>query len=146
MNLDIHQSWKPYLKSEFEKPYFKELIAFIQTEYRTTQCFPKQADIFNAFNLCIDFILLNNIYGVDIDRQAVEVSKLSLLLQVLEGETDESLGQQLSLWQERALPDLGNNIKCGNSLIGPEYFQSQLIPDDNEMRRVNPFDWDIEFH
>jgi len=91
-------------------------------------------------------ILLNNIYGVDIDRQAVEVSKLSLLLQVLEGETDESLGQQLSLWQERALPDLGNNIKCGNSLIGPEYFQSQLIPDDNEMRRVNPFDWDIEFH
>ena len=67
-------------------------------------------------------ILLNNIYGVDIDRQAVEVTKLSLLLKVLEGETEETLGQQLSLWRERALPDLGDNIKCGNSLIGPDYF------------------------
>ena len=90
-------------------------------------------------------ILLNNIYGVDIDRQAVEVTKLSLLLQVLEGETDETLGQQLSLWRERALPDLGNNIKCGNSLIGPDYFETQLMPDEAEMRRVNPFDWEAEF-
>ncbi len=90
-------------------------------------------------------ILLNNIYGVDIDRQAVEVTKLSLLLQVLEGETDETLGQQLSLWRERALPDLGNNIKCGNSLIGLDYFEAQLMPDEAEMRRINPFDWQAEF-
>jgi len=90
-------------------------------------------------------ILLNNIYGVDIDRQAVEVTKLSLLLKVLEGETEETLGQQLSLWRERALPDLGNNIKCGNSLIGPDYFKAQLMPDEEEMRRVNPFDWETEF-
>jgi len=82
---------------------------------------------------------------VDIDRQAVEVTKLSLLLQVLEGETEETLGQQLSLWRERALPDLGNNIKCGNSLIGPDYFETQLMPDEAEMRRVNPFDWQAEF-
>ena len=90
-------------------------------------------------------ILLNSIYGVDIDRQAVEVTKLSLLLQVLEGETEETLGQQLSLWRERALPDLGSNIKCGNSLIGPDYFEAQLMPDEQEMRRVNPFDWEGEF-
>ena len=36
-------------------------------------------------------ILLANIYGVDIDTQAVEVTKLSLLLKVLEGETQQSL-------------------------------------------------------
>jgi len=90
-------------------------------------------------------ILLNNIYGVDIDRQAVEVTKLSLLLKVLEGETDETLGQQLTLWRERALPDLGDNIKCGNSLIGPDYFEAQLMPDEEEMRRVNPFDWEAGF-
>ncbi|MEE8389712.1 MAG: N-6 DNA methylase, partial [Anaerolineae bacterium] len=90
-------------------------------------------------------ILLNNIHGVDIDRQAVEVTKLSLLLKVLEGETEETLGQQLSLWRERALPDLGNNIKCGNSLIGPDYFAAQLMPGEEEMRRVNPFDWEAEF-
>jgi hypothetical protein len=90
-------------------------------------------------------ILLNNIYGVDIDRQAVEVTKLSLLLKVLEGETDETLGQQLMLWRERALPDLGDNIKCGNSLIEPDYFEAQLMPDEEEMRRVNPFDWKAGF-
>jgi len=82
---------------------------------------------------------------VDVDRQAVEVTKLSLLLKVLEDETDETLGQQLSLWQERALPDLANNIKCGNSLIGPDYFEGQLLPDEQELRRVNPFDWQREF-
>jgi len=90
-------------------------------------------------------ILLDNIYGVDIDRQAVEVTKLSLLLKVLEGENQETLGQQLALWRERALPDLGDNIKCGNSLIGPDYFEAQLMPDEEEMRRVNPFDWEAEF-
>jgi hypothetical protein len=36
-------------------------------------------------------ILTAHIFGVDIDRQAVEVTKLSLLLKVLEGENDESL-------------------------------------------------------
>ena len=61
-------------------------------------------------------ILLNNIYGVDIDSQAVEVTKFSLLLKVLEGENQDSLTRQLKIWRERALPDLGNNIKCGNSL------------------------------
>jgi len=90
-------------------------------------------------------ILLDHIYGVDIDRQAVEVTKLSLLLKVLEGETDETLGQQLRLWRERALPDLDGNIKCGNSLIGPDYFEGRLLPDEEEVRRVNPFDWEAEF-
>ncbi|MFO7667351.1 MAG: DNA methyltransferase [Desulfobacterales bacterium] len=67
-------------------------------------------------------ILLNNIYGVDIDHQAVEVTKLSLLLKVLEGEDEQSIGRQMALFQERVLPDLSNNIKCGNSLIGPDFY------------------------
>jgi len=86
-------------------------------------------------------ILLNNIFGVDIDRQAVEVTKLSLLLKVLEGETQETLGKQLSLFKERALPNLDANIRCGNSLIGMDYFAGQLMPDADELRRVNPLDW-----
>jgi type I restriction-modification system DNA methylase subunit/predicted type IV restriction endonuclease len=90
-------------------------------------------------------ILLNNIYGVDIDRQAVEVTKLSLLLRVLEGENEETLTQQFTIWRERALPDLGENVKCGNSLIGPDYFEGRLMRDEEELRRVNPFDWEREF-
>ena len=90
-------------------------------------------------------ILLNNIYGVDIDPQAVEVTKLSLLLKILEGENAATLEQQRLPLDERALPDLDNNIKCGNSLIGPDYFSDMLIPDREEMKRINPFDWKHEF-
>ena len=82
---------------------------------------------------------------MDIDSQAVEVTKLSLLLKVLEGESDETLKRQLSFVHERALPDLGQNIKCGNFLSRPDYFAGQLMPDEDEMRRVNPFDWQAEF-
>jgi len=92
-------------------------------------------------------ILLNNIFGVDIDHQAVEVTKLSLLLKVLEGEDEQSIGKQMRLFQERVLPDLSNNIKCGNSLIGPDFYnQRQLsVFDEEEIYRVNAFDWNAEF-
>ncbi len=85
-------------------------------------------------------ILLNNVYGVDIDPQAVEVTKLSLLLKVL-----ENASGQMELGMERILPDLGNNIKCGNSLVGEDYFEGKLIVDDDERQRINPFDWKREF-
>ncbi len=91
-------------------------------------------------------ILLNNICGVDIDLQAVEVTKLSLQLKVLEGENQETLSQQLTLFKERALPDLGENIKCGNSLIDPDFYDGQTsLFDEEEMYRVNAFDWEAEF-
>ena len=92
-------------------------------------------------------ILLDNIFGVDIDSQAVETTKLSLLLKVLEGETQQSLQPVLRLFHERALPDLGNNIKCGNSLIGPDFYQQQQMSllDDEERYRINVFDWHAEF-
>ncbi|MBI5797074.1 MAG: N-6 DNA methylase [Planctomycetes bacterium] len=108
-------------------------------------------------------ILLNNIYGVDIDPQAVEVTKLSLLLKVLEGESEQTIVKQLKMFHERALPDLGNNIKCGNSLIGTDFYNTPLTPlfrgekmdsplargaggvSDEERYRINPFDWEKEF-
>ena len=92
-------------------------------------------------------ILTTHIYGVDIDPQAVEVTKLSLLLKVLEGENEQTLGSQLRLFQERALPDLARNIKCGNSLIGPEFDHGQQLGllDDEARYRINAFDWAAEF-
>ena len=85
-------------------------------------------------------ILLDNIFGVDIDLQAVEVTKLSLLLKVLEGASG-----QMALGLERVLPDLDNNIKCGNSLIGPDYYEGQMFPDEEERYRVNAFNWKAAF-
>ena len=65
---------------------------------------------------------------MDIDPQAVEVTKLSLLLKVLEGEERaDASDQQLALFPERVLPDLGHNIRCGNSLIGPDFYEGQQL-------------------
>ena len=80
-------------------------------------------------------ILQNNIYGVDIDPQAVEVSMMSLYIKALEGE--RTLPQNKEL-----LPSLANNIKCGNSLIGYDFFEQQTLIEDEERERINPFDWD----
>jgi type I restriction-modification system DNA methylase subunit len=90
-------------------------------------------------------ILTTHIFGVDIDPQAVEVTKLSLLLKVLEGETDQSLSLSQLAFGDRALPNLADNIKCGNSLIGPDYFTGKLFADPEEMKRVNAFDWNLGF-
>ncbi len=92
-------------------------------------------------------ILLNNIYGVDIDPQAVEVTKLSLLLKVLEGESQQTISNQLRLFHERALPDLSANIKCGNSLIGPDFYtdRQKTLLDEEEIYRINAFNWQTEF-
>ena len=92
-------------------------------------------------------ILVNSIYGVDIDQQAVEVTKLALLLKVLEGESEEAIGKNLSLFHERALPDLGDNIKCGNSLVGSEFYNQGELPDlsNDDHFRINAFDWEDEF-
>jgi len=88
-------------------------------------------------------VLMNNIFGVDLDPQAVEVTKLSLLLKVLEHETKETINQQQKLFQERVLPNLDNNIKCGNSLVGSEFYRNKQITLSNETinKRVNIFDW-----
>ncbi|MEK6743472.1 MAG: N-6 DNA methylase [Nitrospirota bacterium] len=149
--LDWHQEW--YVKDDPKKWATSKNPTLYQVQggdYRLTTAERKR-------------ILLNNIYGVDIDTQAVEVTKLSLLLKVLEGENSQTL--QSTFIHERALPDLGDNIKCGNSLIGPDFYQNDLFVgaalrgrpvsgqphgvaptiDDEERLRVNVFDWDKEF-
>jgi type I restriction-modification system DNA methylase subunit/predicted type IV restriction endonuclease len=134
--LDYHRDW--YSKDGIEKnAKGKEpkLTKVLSGEWRLSTTERKR-------------ILLNNIHGVDIDSQAVEVTKLSLLLKVLEGENEQSLAQQMTLWHERALPDLENNIKCGNSLIGLDYYNGvqEALPlyneDDEERNKINAFDWE----
>ena len=89
-------------------------------------------------------ILTNNIYGVDIDVNAVEVTKLSLLLKVLEDENKDVLEQQQKLYQEKVLPNLSYNIKCGNSLIGNDILDQEELEHD-EILKLNPFNWEHEF-
>lgn len=85
-------------------------------------------------------ILVNNIYGVDIDHQACEVAQLSLYLKLLEDETTASArGYQLE-FKETLLPNLSKNIVCGNSLIGRDILTEQLFASDEE-RKLNPMDF-----
>jgi REP element-mobilizing transposase RayT len=65
-------------------------------------------------------ILENNIFGVDINEESVEIAKLSLWLRTAE--------------RGRKLSDLSNNIKCGNSLI-----------DDPDVAVDKAFKWEEEF-
>lgn len=84
-------------------------------------------------------ILINNIFGVDLDSNAVEVTKLSLLLKCMEGETEASINQQFRLFNERVLPTLDNNVRSGNSLIDTDFYDSQL--DFGEEKQIRPFSW-----
>ena len=52
MDVNIHESWKPYLQGEFAKPYFENLIAFVKDEYSQQKCFPPGKNIFAAFDWC----------------------------------------------------------------------------------------------
>jgi len=73
-----------------------------------------QVELFERFN-----ILKDNIYGVDIDEQAIQISRLNLLLRVLN--------------EKASMPTLGHNLRVGNSLLS--------FGDNN----LKPFDWKEEF-
>lgn len=51
MTFNITPSWKKKLNDELEKPYFKDLLKFVEAEYEKSDCFPKPENIFKAFEL-----------------------------------------------------------------------------------------------
>lgn len=88
-------------------------------------------------------VLLNNLYGVDLDPNAVEVTKLSLLLKCMEGETTASIQHSLDFAHERILPTLDENVLWGNSLIDTDYYDAEL--DLGGDRKTRPFNWQRSF-
>ena len=73
-----------------------------------------------TFTYHSESILENNLFGVDLNEESVEIAKLSLWLRTAE--------------PNRKLNSLNNNIKCGNSLI-----------DDPEVAGDKAFNWQQEF-
>jgi type I restriction-modification system DNA methylase subunit len=86
-------------------------------------------------------IVTRNLFGVDIDPQAVEVAQMSLYLKILEAETGASLHERPRLFPGPYLPSLTKNIRSGNSLLAPGDVPNQLLLDENLRHRINPFDW-----
>lgn len=88
------------------------------------------------------------IHGVDIDHQAVEVTVMSLYIKMLEGQFPPNWQQDFL--NQRLLPALDNNIRCGNSLIDPDELADHLDNingplfgglDPDTQFRINPFAW-----
>ena len=92
-------------------------------------------------------ILLQNIWGVDIDPLAVEVTKFSLYLKLLEDTSSEEISAFVRETSECILPRLDDNIKNGNSLVGIEYaqFDPDVFERDGALEQIRMFDWRTEF-
>lgn len=93
-------------------------------------------------------ILLNNICGVDIDPLAVEVTRFSLLLKVLEGASLDEVVAFTRKTGEHILPNLNNNIKNGNSLVDSQFtkYDSQIYRNVTLLYSLKMFDWNQEFN
>jgi len=52
----MHDSWKTFLNSEFEKPYFKELSEFLKEAYRSKTVFPPKSAVFRAFSTDLNHV------------------------------------------------------------------------------------------
>ncbi len=52
MQVKIADSWKNILNDEFDKTYYKDLMDFVNLEYKNTTCYPQEKDIFAAFDFC----------------------------------------------------------------------------------------------
>ena len=92
-------------------------------------------------------ILQKNIWGVDIDPLAVEVTKFSLFLKLLEDTSSDEISAFVAETSECILPRLDDNIKNGNSLVGTAYAQydKDVYVREGALEQIRMFDWQTEF-
>jgi type I restriction-modification system DNA methylase subunit len=91
-------------------------------------------------------ILLAHLRGVDIDANAVEVTRFSLLLKLIEDETASGLQDYVALHRSPALPMLDAAIRCGNSLVSQaEWIAARGAMPASLIDKVNPLTWGVEF-
>lgn len=91
-------------------------------------------------------ILLAHLRGVDIDPNAVEVAQFSLLLKLIEDESENALKDYVRRKKHAALPELDSRIRCGNSLVSTQEWEAACGPLPAVLHDViNPFRWEDEF-
>ncbi len=127
--LEYHRQW--YIKNKTNKDYKSDW-------YKT-----KEDEIVVNLHKRGD-ILRNNIFGVDIDKEATEVAIMSLYLKMLDDGFDKG-ERDLFFVKGSVLPDMSNNIQCGNSLIENDYFDGLLTISDIDLKEINPFTWRNKF-
>lgn len=91
-------------------------------------------------------ILLAHLRGVDIDPNAVEVAQFSLLLKLIEDESEAALKDYVRRKKHAALPELDSHIRCGNSLVSTQEWEAACGPLPAALHdAINPFRWEDEF-
>jgi type I restriction-modification system DNA methylase subunit len=115
-----------------------------QTEGLKAGCLQTESGALRLSLLQKRTILLNNIYGIDIDPQAVEVAQLSLYLKLLEDETVGSAQKQQLEMRQALLPSLSENVISGNSLVTWNMVRNGLF-DSGEEKKLNPIDFETVF-
>ena len=91
-------------------------------------------------------ILLAHVRGVDIDPNAVEVARFSLMLKLIEDETGVGLREFVDRTGTPALPALDDTLRAGNSLVSQvEWTAARGALPHRLFEKVNPFSWPNEF-
>lgn len=91
-------------------------------------------------------ILLAHVRGVDIDPNAVEVARFSLLLKLIEDESGAGLRDFVQRTGTPALPALDGTLRAGNSLVSQaEWTAARGVLPQRLLEKVNPFSWPAEF-
>lgn len=145
--LDYHEHWYNEHRDEAKKVLHQPASGGARKGKGKKEEHGDVIEIDSSFHLTLrkrTEILLNNIYGVDIDHQAVEVAQLSLYLKLLEKETAASRSEFQLEFHETLLPSLTKNIVCGNSLIGTDISSTELF-EPIEERKLNPMDYEQRF-
>lgn len=88
-------------------------------------------------------IIDNCIFGVDIDPEAVEVAKMSLSLKIVDTSEYLESYNEIGLFGNKILNGIGNNIRCGNSLVESDILEifPSLENNEEEFLNTNIFDW-----
>jgi hypothetical protein len=130
---------------EYHKMWYKKASQTAQKKHKSDFYYTSDKEIKLTLKKRSE-ILRNNIFGVDLDREATEVTIMSLYLKLLDDGFDK--GQVELFMRGSILPDMTGNIKCGNSLIDSNFYRPlQLSIEDRIMVQSNikPFSYSAEF-
>jgi type I restriction-modification system DNA methylase subunit len=92
-------------------------------------------------------IMDNCIYGVDIDPEAVEVAKMSLSLKIIDASDYAETYNEMGIFGSKILNGIGNNIRCGNSLVESDILTDfpEIENNETELIKTNTFDWASDY-
>ncbi len=128
--IEYHEGWYENYGGSARLPKQYRDDFYVDTEGRVSLRLRKKAAI-----------LKNNIFGVDIDREATEVAIMSLYLKLLDQGRDSGQGELMG--RGFLLPEMEGNIRQGNSLIDRDMLLDRDLFGDEDIR---PFDWQNDVH